>query len=133
MSSKAWQANACAGAGARRPTRSKRRIAARNAARKAKDFTESDRIRDELAAHGRRAEGLQGRHHLGGRAMMARAHPTVRAAAVSCRQDTPMLAEIFRASIEELTGGRLQPGAAGGLGVARPTTWRRSPRGSAST
>ena len=29
-----------------------RRIAARNAARKAKDFKESDRIRDELAAMG---------------------------------------------------------------------------------
>ena len=35
-----------------RRTRSKRRIAARNAARKAKDFKESDRIRDELAAMG---------------------------------------------------------------------------------
>ena len=34
------------------PRRSKRRIAARNAARKAKNFTESDRIRDELAALG---------------------------------------------------------------------------------
>ncbi len=33
-------------------TRSKRRIAARNAARKAKNFAESDRIRDELAAMG---------------------------------------------------------------------------------
>ena len=32
--------------------RSRRRIAARNAARKAKNFAESDRIRDELAAMG---------------------------------------------------------------------------------
>ena len=35
-----------------RRRRSRRRIAARNAARKAKDFKESDRIRDELAALG---------------------------------------------------------------------------------
>ena len=48
---------------------------ARNAARKAKEFAEADRIRDELAAMGIDAEGRQGPqdrragHHLGGRAM----------------------------------------------------------------
>ena len=76
---------------------------ARLAARKAKNFAEADRIRDELAAHGRRAEGLQGRHHLGDRAMMARAHPTL-ALRPFLPADAPLLAEIFRASIEELTG-----------------------------
>ena len=35
-----------------RRKKSKRRIAARNAARQAKNFAESDRIRDELAALG---------------------------------------------------------------------------------
>ncbi len=79
-----------------------RRIAARLDARKAKNFAEADRIRDELAAHGRGAEGLQGRHDLGARAMMARAHPTF-ALRPFLIEDTPLLAEIFRASIAELT------------------------------
>src|SRR5437764_1656708 len=52
--------------------------------------------------NGRGTEGLQGRHHLGGGAMMARAHPTF-ALRPYLPQDTAMLAEIFRASIEELT------------------------------
>ena len=43
---------ACARRRRFRPRRSKRRIAARNAARQAKNFAESDRIRDELAALG---------------------------------------------------------------------------------
>ncbi len=34
-----------------------------------KDFKESDRIRDELAAMGVVLKGFQGRHHLGGGAM----------------------------------------------------------------
>src|SRR6266550_3798819 len=50
----------------------------------------------------RGAEGLQGRHHLGGGAVMARAHPTF-ALRPYLPQDAAMLAEIFRASIEELT------------------------------
>src|SRR5690242_21236405 len=62
-----------------------------------------------VRSHPRRArenrrgvEGLQGRHHLGGGAMMARAHPTF-ALRPYLPQDTPILAEIFRASVEELT------------------------------
>ena len=39
--------------------------------RKAKNFKESDRIRDELAAMGVVLKDFQGRHHLGNRAMMA--------------------------------------------------------------
>ena len=55
---------------------------------------------------------------LGGRAMMARAHPKL-ALRPFLPADAPLLAEIFRASIEELTGGRLQRGTAGGLGGGR--------------
>ena len=40
-----------------------RLIAERLAARKAKNLAESDRIRDELVAHGHHAHGQQGRHH----------------------------------------------------------------------
>ena len=47
-------------------------ISERTAARARKDFKESDRIRDELAAMGVRHQGLQGRHHLGDRAMSRR-------------------------------------------------------------
>ena len=59
-------------------------IDARNAARKAKNFKESDRIRDELKAMGVLNSRTTRRHdYLGGRAMMtARAHPEARAAAV---------------------------------------------------
>ena len=64
--------------------------------------------------------------------MMARAHPTF-ALRPYLPQDAPMLAEIFRASVEELTEDDYNPGAAGGLGLRWPTTWRSSPRGSAST
>src|SRR6188768_2001532 len=52
--------------------------------------------------NGRCAEGLQRRHHLGGCAMMARAHPTF-ALRPYLPPDAPMLADIFRASVEELT------------------------------
>ena len=45
-------------------------IADRAAARAAKNWAEADRIRDELAGHGHRAQGQQGRHdELGGEAM----------------------------------------------------------------
>ena len=77
-------------------------IDARNAARKAKNFKESDRIRDELAAMGVVLEGQQGRHHLGDRAMMAMAHPKL-ALRPFLPADTPLLREIFRDSIEDLT------------------------------
>ena len=40
-----------------------------------KDFKESDRIRDELAAMGVVLKDYQGRHHLGDRPMSAQAHP----------------------------------------------------------
>ena len=59
--------------------------------------------------------------------MMARAHPQVRAAAVPAA-DTPLLAEIFRASIEELTGDDYSE-ASSRPGLPPPTTKRRSPRG----
>ena len=45
-------APAAAGAAAERCRRSRQRIAARAAARRAKNWAESDRIRDELAAAG---------------------------------------------------------------------------------
>ena len=102
------------------------------AARKAKNFAESDRIRDELAAHGRRAEGRQGRHHLGDRAMMARAHPQVRAAAVpaggraAARRDLPRQ---HRGTDRR----RLQRGAAGGLGLGRRRRGSVRASGSASS
>ena len=101
-----------------RPSEIESRIAARNAARQAKDFKESDRIRDELADNGRGAEGLQGRHHLGGRAMMARANPHLRAAAVSAAGRADAGGD-FPRQRRGTDRGRLQPGAAGGLGVAR--------------
>jgi DNA-3-methyladenine glycosylase II len=44
-------------------------IDARAAAKKAKDFAEADRIRQELLAQGHRAEGLGRGHHLGSEAM----------------------------------------------------------------
>ena len=44
-----------------------------------------------------------------------------------------MLAEIFRASIEELTEDDYNPAQQEAWAVRAPTTWRRSPRGSAST
>ena len=104
------------------------RIAARNAARKAKDFEESDRIRDELAAHGRGAEGLQGRHHLGGRAMSARGQSQARAAAVSAAGRAAAGRDLPRQH-RGADRGRLQRRRSRRPGRPRPTTWRRSPRG----
>src|SRR5881392_2576124 len=52
--------------------------------------------------NGRGAEGLQERHHLGSGAMMARAHPTF-ALRPYLPQDAAVLADTFRASVEELT------------------------------
>ena len=46
-----------------------RLISERTAARARKDFKESDRIRDELAAMGVVHQGFQRGHHLGDRAM----------------------------------------------------------------
>ncbi len=45
-------------------------IEQRNAARKAKDFKESDRIRDELLARGIVAQGRTARHDVGGEAVV---------------------------------------------------------------
>ena len=50
--------------------------------------------------------------------MMARAHPTF-ALRPFLIEDTPLLAEIFRASISELTVRRLQRAPAGGLDLGR--------------
>ena len=58
-------------------------IEARTAARKAKNFAESDRIRDELLAMGVVLEGLQGRHHLGALPDERRRPVEARVAAVS--------------------------------------------------
>src|SRR3954465_1491978 len=55
-----------------------------------------------------RSQGLQGRHHLGGGAMMARAHPTF-ALRPYLPQDAAVLADIFRASVEELTDDDYTP------------------------
>ena len=64
--------------------------------------------------------------------MMARAQPELRAAAVSAAGCADAGGDLPR-RIEELTEDDYNRGAAGGLGVARPTTWRRSARGSASS
>ena len=79
---KAWQANnapqpALAGRRDRKPDRGPQRRAQGQELRGIRPHPRRAR-RD-----GHRAEGLQGRHHLGGRAMMARAQPDIRAAAVS--------------------------------------------------
>ena len=63
--------------------------------------------------------------------MMARAHPTF-ALRPYLPQDAPMLAEIFRASVEELTEDDYTP-AQQEAWASPPTIWRSSPRGSAST
>ena len=49
-----------------------------------------------------------------------------------CRQDAPMLAEIFRASIEELTEDDYSP-AQQEAWAAAADDWKRSLRGSPST
>ena len=60
--------------------------------------------------------------------MMATAHPKLAMRPI-LPTDAPLVAEIFRASIEELTGGRLQRGPARGLGGRRRR--RRGVRGAA--
>ena len=57
------------------PVEIARAIAARNEARKAKNFKESDRIRDELAAKGIVLKDGPARHDLGGEAMIAALRP----------------------------------------------------------
>ncbi len=74
----------------------------------AKDFKESDRIRDELAAMGvvlKDGKDAAGNHvhHLGGRAIMGQALPKP-ALRPFLAADVPILAAIFVAAIEELTG-----------------------------
>ena len=103
-------------------------IDARNAARKAKNFKEADRIRDELAAMGIELKDRKDGTDLEGEAMMARAQPKARAAAVPAggRRCWP---KSFRASIEELTGDDYSERSRR-PGPPRPTTRRRSPRGS---
>ncbi len=76
-------------------------IEARNAARKAKDFKEADRIRDELNAMGVELEDAKDGTKWKVKAMSATAHPTI-AMRPMLPADVPLLAEIFRASIEEL-------------------------------
>ena len=98
------------------PAEIDRRIAARLDARKAKNFAEADRIRDELAALGVVLKDCEGRHDLGGGAMMARAHPSF-ALRPFLIEDTPLLAEIFRASIEELTADDYSERQQAGLGL----------------
>ena len=62
--------------------------------------------------------------------MMARAHPSF-ALRPFLAEDTPLLAEIFRASIEELTAEDYSEAPAGRPGSRRPTTRRRSASASA--
>ena len=63
--------------------------------------------------------------------MMARAHPQF-ALRPYLPQDAPLLAEIFRASIEELTDDDYNAGQQEAWAAAADES-RRSPRGSAST
>ena len=63
--------------------------------------------------------------------MMARANPTF-ALRPYLPQDAPMLAEIFRASVEELTEDDYNP-AQQVPGPPWPTTWKPLPPASAST
>ena len=80
----------------------------RAAARARKDWKESDRIRDELAKVGvllkgrQRSKDWEPNHHLGARAVTACPQPKL-AMRPLLPADVPLLAEIFRASIEELT------------------------------
>ena len=64
---------------------------------------------------GHRAEGFQGRHHLGGRAMNARPNPALTMRPM-LPDDAPLLAQIFRASVEELGPEDYSRGAGRGLG-----------------
>ena len=75
-----------------------------------KNFAEADRIRDELAALGVVLKDSKDGNHLGDRPMMARAHPSF-ALRPFLIEDTPLLTEIFRASIEELAAEDYSEGA----------------------
>ena len=103
----AWQARREASAGID-PTTVERLIEARLTARRAKAWAESDRIRGRTYCDGRRAQGRQGRYHeLGcgpeGSVVMP-ANDNKPALRPMLPADAPMLAAIFRASIEDLTG-----------------------------
>ena len=93
-----------------------RRIAARLSARKARNFAEADRIRDELAALGVVLKDSKDGTTWESCAMSAVAHPQF-ALRPFLIEDTPLLAEIFRASIEELAADDYSEGAAGSLGL----------------
>ncbi len=92
-------------------------IAARRAARAAKDFAESDRIRDELAALGVVVkDNKDGTTTLGGRALMAVQAAAARACGPICRADAPGARGDLPGEHRGIDGRRLQRGAAGRLG-----------------
>ena len=128
-SAAAWKRAQARGARRRRP---RRRGADRGPHRRAQD-EELRRIRPHprrASRHGRGSEGLQGRHHLGARAMTTADASEARVAAVSAGGCAAARGDIPRQR-RGADRRRLRSGAAGRLGGGRPMTRRRSQSGSA--